>query len=311
MGYWSSVPPKLQHSLAPILQTIGSLSFYLFWLLAMNLASLVFTLTAAETTSMPLHTGRILHASFLRWLERDHAELVAQLHEANHPRPYTVSNLQGALTPQGERLKLAQGDTCWFRLTAMEEFFLQCVRTSIEQHKIGPQPDDRRLVPGPIFQTRDEHPWAAATSFAQLAQTLSREAAERPLTHSLALRFDSPTCFIENKQALPLPVPNYVFGYLANKWQLASPFALPVDDVQHFVESLHLSHAKIETQRVDVQKYERTGFTGEARFALHHALPENYRQALHLLAKFAFFSGVGSHTTMGMGQVAQIATGKA
>jgi CRISPR/Cas system endoribonuclease Cas6 (RAMP superfamily) len=73
--------------------------------------------------------------------------------------------------------------------------------------------------------------------------------------------------------------------------------------VQHFVESIHLSFARIETQVIDMQKYKRTGFTGECRFALHPALPENYRQSLRVLAELAFFSGVGSHTTMGMGQV--------
>jgi CRISPR/Cas system endoribonuclease Cas6 (RAMP superfamily) len=79
-----------------------------------------------------------------------------------------------------------------------------------------------------------------------------------------------------------------------------------VEDLQHFVESIHLSFARIETQVIDLQKYKRTGFTGECRFALHPALPENYRQSLQVLAELAFFSGVGSHTTMGMGQVKQI-----
>lgn len=39
-----------------------------------------------------------------------------------------------------------------------------------------------------------------------------------------------------------------------------------------------------------------------ARFALHPAMPLIYGQTLQLLAKFAYFCGVGSHTTMGMGQ---------
>jgi CRISPR-associated endoribonuclease Cas6 len=264
-----------------------------------DLASLVFTFTASEATSVPRYSARVLHASFLRWLERDHPELVAQLHDANHPRPYTLSNLQGELTPRGERLHVDSGATTWFRLTAMEEFFLQCVLASVERQGAGPQPDDRRLVPGPVYHAADQHPEADLSSFAALAQTVMRE---QPLRPNVTLRFYAPTCFIENKQALPLPLPRHVFGYLLNKWQIASPFALPVDEVQHFVESIHLSHAKIETTQVDLQKYQRTGFTGEARFALHPALPENYRQALHLLAKFAFFSGVGSHTTMGMGQ---------
>ncbi len=277
-----------------------------------DLASIVFTLTASAATSMPRCSARVLHAAFLRWLERDHPELVRLLHDNNYQRPYTLSNLQGELIANNrdERLRLEAGAKLWFRLTAMEEFFLQCVFDSIEKYKTGPQPDDRRFVPGPIYHSLDQHPWAALSSFAQLAQAVTHESSEQPLRSHITLRFHSPTCFIENKQALPLPVPRYVFGYLTNKWQLASPFALPVDEVEHFVESIHVSHAKIETEQVDLQKYQRTGFTGEARFALHPALPENYKQALHLLARFAFFSGVGSHTTMGMGQAGQGAGGK-
>jgi len=71
-----------------------------------DLASFVFTLTASADTTVPAYTARILHASFLRWLERDHPELVAALHDANHPRPYTLSNLQGNLHPHGERFKI-------------------------------------------------------------------------------------------------------------------------------------------------------------------------------------------------------------
>ncbi len=275
-----------------------------------NLASIVFTLTAAQATSIPRYSARVLHASFLRWLERDHAELVGQLHDANHPRPYTLSNLQGELTLQGERMRMDSGAKVWFRLTTLEESFLQCVLASVEKQNAGPQPDDRRLVPGPVFCELDQHPWAAVSSFAQLAQAIEREGRAQPLRPHVTLRFHSPTCFIENNQALPLPVPTYVFGYLLNKWQMASPFVLPLEDVQHFVQSIHVSAARVETGQVDLQKYQRTGFFGEARFALHPALPENYKQALHVLAKFAFFSGVGSHTTMGMGQAVQVANGK-
>jgi CRISPR-associated endoribonuclease Cas6 len=187
----------------------------------------------------------------------------------------------------------------------MHADFIQCVVTSLRQQEHGPQPDDPKLVPGPAFVLPQEHHWAQLSSFSQIIETVLQQSQQRELSSSVALRFESPTCFIENKQALPLPVPRYVFGYLANKWQLASPVALPVEDLQHFVESIFLSQARIETRLVDLQRYKRTGFVGECRFALHSALPENYRQALHLLAELAFFSGVGSHTTMGLGQVRQ------
>jgi len=270
-----------------------------------DLASIVFTLTASADTKLPPANARILHGALLRWLERDQTELVALLHDANYQRPYTLSDLHGCLEEKNGWLKIPQGETYWYRLTGIEAHFIQCLLTSMRQQKAGPQPDDPKLVPGPAFVLPEEHPSAQLSSFAQIIEGVRQQSQRRELSPSVALRFDSPTCFIENKQALPLPVPRFVFGYLTNKWQLASPVALPVEDVQHFVESIHLSYARIETRIVDLQKYKRTGFTGECRFALHPARPENYRQALHLLAEFAFFSGVGSHTTMGLGQARQ------
>ncbi|MCI0694037.1 CRISPR system precrRNA processing endoribonuclease RAMP protein Cas6 [candidate division KSB1 bacterium] len=270
-----------------------------------DLASLVFTLTASADTKLPPMPTRIIHGSFLRWLERDHPQLVTLLHDNNERRPYTLSDLHGKFEERNGWLKIPQGETYWYRLTGMHADFIQCVVTSLRQQEHGPQPDDPKLVPGPAFVLPQEHHWAQLSSFSQIIETVRQQSERRELSNTVTLRFESPTCFIENKQALPLPVPRYVFGYLANKWQLASPAALPVEDLQHFVESIFLSQARIETRLVDMQKYKRTGFVGECHFALHPALPENYRQALHLLAELAFFSGVGSHTTMGLGQVRQ------
>jgi CRISPR-associated endoribonuclease Cas6 len=268
-----------------------------------DLASLVFTLTAAADTKLPPANARIFHGSLLRWLERDQPELVKLLHDNNERRPYTLSDLHGRFEEKNGWLKLPAGETYWYRLTGMDAAFIQSVVGSMQKQEHGPQPDDPKLVPGPVFVLPEEHHWAQLSSFAEIIEGVLQQSQRRELSNTVALRFESPTCFIENKQALPLPVPRYVFGYLANKWQLASPVALPVEDLQHFVESIFLSQARVETRLVDLQKYKRTGFTGQCRFALHPALPENYRQALQLLAELAFFSGVGSHTTMGMGQV--------
>lgn len=268
-----------------------------------DLASIVFTLTARAATKLPPANARILHGALLRWLERDHPALVKALHDNNDRRPYTLSGLRGHFEMKNGWLQLAPGETYWYRLTGIDAEFIQPVLASMRRQQCGPQPDDPQLVPGPAFVSPEEHPGAGLSSFSEIIAGVLEQTEQRELDHAVNLCFDSPTCFIENKQALPLPVPRYVFGYLTNAWQLHSPVALPVEDVQHFVESIHLSAARIETQVVDLQKYQRTGFVGECRFALHPALPENYKQSLHLLEKFAFFSGVGSHTTMGLGQM--------
>lgn len=275
-----------------------------------ELASIVFTLTATRDTTLPLNPERILQASFLKWLGSVHPNIAAMLHDSNEHRPYTVSGIQGEVGRAGstgsrqasEKLTIRKGATVWYRITGMEEKFIESVLDAAEQLGHGPQPDDPSLEPGPALQTPGQHPSARMSSFAGLAAGVQKQSENGDLPYAVSLHFSSPTCFMQNKQSLPLPIPAYVIGYLTNQWQLASPFPLPVEDVQHFVESIHLAQARIETRLVNLGKYQRTGFVGHARFALHPALPENYRQALNLLGELSFYSGVGSHTTMGMGQ---------
>lgn len=267
-----------------------------------SLTSIVFTLTAQEDTSLPVDSGRILQAAFLNWFKQDHPELAVKLHDKNYARPYTISPLYGKFERKGKWLKIKKLQEGWFRLTGIESYFNRCVLETIANRKHGPEPDDRRLVPGPVLQLPEEHDWAGAGSFEQIIEEVRLLAEHQQLPEQVCLYFRSPTCFIENKNSLPLPVPRFVFGYLVNQWQLASPLELPLEDLQHFVESIFLAHARIDTRMVELKKYRRVGFIGTARFALHPAMPYIYRQALHLLTKFAFYSGVGSHTTMGLGQ---------
>lgn len=268
-----------------------------------DVSSTIFTLTAAEETTFPVDGGRILHASFLNWLQQRQPELAARLHADNYARPYTLSPLQGEMVRRGRLLVLRKRAAAWFRLTGLEAQFNACVRETAEALGHGPAPDDPALQPGPALLTPAAHALARAASFEQLADEVIADTRAGRLTYDVVLDFQSPTCFMENKMSVPLPMPRYVFANLVNKWRRACEHDLPVADVEHFVDNLQVAWANIRTRPVDLGKYRRTGFVGPVRFALHPAMPEIYRQTLHLLAKFAFFSGVGSHTTMGMGQV--------
>ena len=211
-----------------------------------SLTSIVFTLTALENTSIPIDSGRILQAAFLNWFKGQHPELTAKLHDANYQRPYTISPLHGPFARERRWLHIKKDQQGWFRLTGIEQHFNQCVLESIASYKHSPQPDDRRLIPGPVLQTPAKHDWVAASSFERLLRHIQQQGEHLP--EQVALSFKSPTCFIENKKSLPLPVPRFVFGYLANQWQMASPVALPIEDLQHFVESIQLAHARIDTR---------------------------------------------------------------
>lgn len=268
-----------------------------------DIASIVFPYFVEEDTELPSFPARIFHDALLKWLSCDYPDLVKRLYDANYNRPYTISDLNGYFKRAGKRIYIRKGELVWYRLTSMESNFIACVLESAARQKTGPKLDDIHLAPRALITNEEEHPWARLSSFKYILEHIIEKSKQHPLSYSVTLSFVTPTCFIENKQALPLPIPRYVFGFLVNKWQLFSPVPLPIEDVQHFVESIHLVDQVIESVVVDLKKYRRTGFFGQACFGIHPALPQLYRQALHLLSEFAFFSGTGSHTTMGMGQV--------
>jgi len=83
-----------------------------------NLLSIVFTLKSTDATSIPLHSGRIAQGAVLAWLQRYKPELAVKMHD-HYQRLYTVSGLQGALKKDGRWLKVAKGESLWFRFTAL------------------------------------------------------------------------------------------------------------------------------------------------------------------------------------------------
>ena len=269
-----------------------------------DLISIVFPFKAASDTTLPLDNGRIMQGAFLNWFQQGFPELAVKLHD-QFQRFYTVSGIQGDFEKVERWLKIHAGQSAWYRVTVMHAEIATTVLAYASNQEAGPFFEDATLKPQRPLVTEKDHPFVRLTSFAALTELGETSMASRPLRPEVVLRFLSPTCFIENEHSLPLPIPSYVFGYLFNQWQTASPQSLPIEDVNNFIHSIHLAYTSLKTQYVDLVKFRRVGFAGLARFGLHPKFPGLYRMLLNLLADFAFFSGVGSHTAMGMGQVVQ------
>ena len=269
-----------------------------------DLIAIIFPLEASADASLPVDNGRIMQGAFLKWVQLSLPELAVKLHD-QYQRFYTVSGLHGDFCLSEHRLQIRAGHTAWFRVTALQAEIAEALLELAAETQTGPRLDDGKWLPGHAQIDPETNEFVQLTSFAALAEAAQNLAALDTLSPEVMLHFNSPTCFMENEQSLPLPVPRYVFGYLFNQWQITSPFPLPIEDIDSFINSIHLAYAGIKTRSVDYQKFRRVGFTGQARFGLHPKLPPLYRMLLHLLAGFAGFSGVGSHTAMGMGQTLQ------
>jgi CRISPR-associated endoribonuclease Cas6 len=116
------------------------------------------------------------------------------------------------------------------------------------------------------------------------------------------LEFASPTTFRSQGQYLPLPLPELVFGSLLDRWQAFAPIALHPDLRRFAAEAVVLGRYHLRTRGMPYkQGGMQIGFTGEATFVVLNR-DRYWLNVLHLLAAFAFYSGIGYQTGAGLGQ---------
>jgi len=105
---------------------------------------------------------------------------------------------------------------------------------------------------------------------------------------------------------MPLPVPKLVFGSLRTRAARFCPdLGEPPSPAELIEGRIALGRFRdLQSQMLHFQRRNRrrVGFTGECEFLLDRELPLKERLWVHLLAGFAFYSGVGAGTSWGMGQ---------
>jgi CRISPR-associated endoribonuclease Cas6 len=129
----------------------------------------------------------------------------------------------------------------------------------------------------------------------------------------VALEFVSPTTFRSQGRYLPLPLPELVFGSLLDRWQRFSPIALHPEVRRFAAEAVALSRYELRTRGLPYKQGGKPaegqesrgsmqiGFMGQVVFTALNR-DRYWLNVLHLLAAFAFYSGVGYQTGVGLGQ---------
>jgi CRISPR-associated endoribonuclease Cas6 len=104
---------------------------------------------------------------------------------------------------------------------------------------------------------------------------------------------------------IPLPLPELVLGSLLARWNVFAPLTLP-DDVRRYAqECLAVSRYRLQSHAVQFGQAISVGFTGQCQYTALVWDPY-WLRVVSLLAAYAFYSGVGLRTTVGMGQVRSI-----
>jgi len=179
-----------------------------------------------------------------------------------------------------------------------------------------------------ISHADDPSGWTGFTTCEALVE--QAKAQRFLLTQPLELEFASLTTFNRMRNSLRLhgdhyarlPLPSYVFGGLAIRWQEVAPPALThvvqPEQIQAYIEGegVIIDDYQLQTHSAHFAQHIQPGFVGTCRYLLRG--PDNLpiaeealtiRQQILLLSWLAFYTGVGYKPTMGMGQTRLVQPG--
>lgn len=266
------------------------------------LLSTVFRLRPVAEALLPMTLGNALYTAVLQWLGDYDESLAAELHDANGPKPLTTSPLQGPVTVVDRQVCVQPDQEYWVRVTSVEEHLSQTL-LAIESHP----PAILRLHAGQfsvvqVSSQPQDHAWAMRMPYGALyTMALGHESGARP---QVTLVFESPTAFRSQGQTLLFPLPRLVFGSLVQRWNRNAPHPLDEGLIDAFDTGLDVDRYTLKTQMQNFGRYQlQACFVGQCTFGARKGVPAEVAWGMRLLARFAFFAGVGYRTTMGMGQV--------
>lgn len=266
--------------------------------------SVLLNLEAEHDAEIASNLGFHINALFLGLIKSVDETLAEKLHSMDSLKPFTVSPLQGKFTQRNGGLVIRKHEQCQLRFTALEDGVFARVMENLIKGRAQLRLQKARLEVTDVITSPQGSPWAGFASFEGL---LEQENPDR----NISFEFASPTVFrSDGKRNIAFPSPDLVFGSLLNKWNAFSEIKLDSDLLEQVKESVLISRYKLETKMLDFNKYHELGFIGTCAYVINDMIPKGIAGQLNALADFAFFSGVGAKTTMGMGQIKRFNYGR-
>lgn len=261
-----------------------------------QLASIYLSLQSQTNDNLTKVSGSVLRKVFLDSLEQVHPPLYDGLMQVQHePKPFTISRLH--------RLRRKNDRTAYrWRITTLHLPLTTVTTNTLLSYWMteGLYLDENVLSVCDVQIDEQVNTWTGTASFEDLVLSA-------PSHKKLTLQFASPTAFKKTgNHWIVLPEPERIFGSLLQRWNMFSPILLPDDLLGGLNEIMEIESYDLRTRSIQIEGgYTVKGFVGRATFQIHsdNALLIQY---LNGLAQFAKYSGVGTRTAVGLGQVQQV-----
>lgn len=268
------------------------------------LIAIVLQLVADRDLVLPPHLGRANYAATLRRLEEVEEGLGEMAHAGEGPKAVTCSSFLNH-PPRGGESRIRAGEMVWVRITGLETHISQALLEGLVKNPPATwELDGETFAVQTAICDEQQHGWSGQETYQSLA---SRHLLghEEP-TPYVQMEFASPTAFQSKGLTLPVPLPTLVFGSLVDRWNVHSPVAVAPEARLFAEECVALSRYDLRTRPVTTKN---GGLYVGAEGAVQYTAVRKDRywlKVLNMLADFARFSGVGTQTTIGMGQARRV-----
>lgn len=274
-----------------------------------DLYALIIRLVATKNGRLRATQGHLAHAAFLNILQQVDPAISEALHNINGRKPFTISPLEGYGRGQKGSLALKAGQEGWLRVTLLDPVLFQTFISYFLQGLGQPtiRLEDLTFQVTEILSTPSSHKLAGYDSLESLSQRWDQAHITDKDHRQIPFHFRTPTAFSMRNAPIRhmhiLPDPPLVFGQLADYWDRLTGSETR-DIVRAFsVERVVVARYGIETHMYQYRRSKQVGFTGQVTYEILDKDALSMIQHLNRLADLAFYTGVGSKTTMGMGQL--------
>lgn len=270
-----------------------------------RVAAVMMRLSGGTADLDPRSCGRALHASFLKLLGTLDAPLAERLHSGGGVRSFTVS-----LVPHshaGKETGSSFSGDCFLRATSLDHSLSRSLlETDAWSGKNVHIRSADLLVTG-VLATPSESWLSGSHTFGELTNNGIATARDERSALLVKLRFLTATSFrlADSRLMMPLPVPRLVFQSLEQKWNAAASNGIWIDWPE-FERCVSVARYHTRTEIFDMGRYRQVGFVGDVDYIIDRHVSRETLEAIHILAGFARYAGVGAKTTMGMGLVTSL-----
>lgn len=268
-----------------------------------DLNAFVLYLRPLKSGTLPSTNGDLVHGCFHDMIKSFAPDFVEKWHDQSPFRPFTLSGLihyqkgGNRQNPHGCIL-LREDQEYLIRLTTLTRDSWEVVRESLTKRS--------RFYLGSVpFQlagkSMSRHNLAGSTSYSDLCREFEKPG--KGSADQIRMTFLSPTAFKKGEINELFPTPENFFHSLLRKWNYFCNDQVWDLDPDKWAGSWMASRYNLMTRMLDYGSFQQVGFKGDLYLRSTPGAAPEIRAMGRILARFAFYSGVGYATTRGMGSV--------